>query len=70
MDHTHNTTLLLWCPGDELEAEENFHTAEIGSATCFLLFTGVLILTAIYVYRYNHTYRRRSPDSAKASLTE
>jgi len=38
-------------PGDELEVEENFRTAEIGSATCFLLLTGFLLLSAIYVYR-------------------
>jgi len=41
-----------WCPGDELEAEENFRTAEIGSATCILLLTGFVILSAIYAYRF------------------
>ena len=40
------------CSGDELEAEENFRTAEIGSATCFLLLTGFLLVSAVYIYRY------------------
>ena len=48
------TTSLFCCfpAGDELDAEENFRTAEIGSTTCFLLLTGFVLLSAIYAYRY------------------
>ena len=48
----HRLLLVCWCPGDQLEAEENFRTAEIRSATCILLLTGFLVLSAIYAYRF------------------